>query len=386
MQEKSYLCKFIKNNPNWEEVLSKYPYFITIRKDGPLAIFNYNLLASEIVEGETEEDTKRFTCDFHLPEVQEARGIILNYETLEVVCWPFRKFGNYGESYVDNIDWKTARVQEKVDGSIMKLWFNKLINNWQLSSNKMIDAKDAEMTCDYSLLKLFNEAKKNQGLDYSLLNKDYTYIFELVSPLNRVVIKYDSIEIFHTGTRNNLTGEEMDIDIGIKKPKTYPLYSLEDCIEAAKILNKGCDKFDLEDEGFVVVDKNWHRIKIKSPDYVLVHHALNGGILSKKKIIQLILDNEVEEYLTYYPGYKDIFILYSKRLEIFQKEISDKVSYYNKLWKEFEPDKKAFAAKICKDKRSGWGFSVANRGDTAKDIFEHIIFSRLIDELDAIDI
>ena len=131
MQERSYLCKFINNNPNWESILSEYPYFITIRKDGPLAIFNYNLLASEIVEGETEEDTKRFTCDFSLPEVQEARGIIINYETLEVVCWPFRKFGNYGESYVDTIDWRTARVQEKVDGSIMKLWFNKLTNNWQ---------------------------------------------------------------------------------------------------------------------------------------------------------------------------------------------------------------------------------------------------------------
>lgn len=386
MQERSYLCKFINNNPNWESILSEYPYFITIRKDGPLAIFNYNLLASEIVEGETEEDTKRFTCDFSLPEVQEARGIIINYETLEVVCWPFRKFGNYGESYVDTIDWRTARVQEKVDGSIMKLWFNKLTNNWQVSSNKIIDAKNAEMTCNYSLLKLFNEASNNQKLDYSVLSKDCTYIFELVSPLNRVVIKYDSIEIYHIGTRNNLTGIEENVDIGIKKPKTYPLNSLQDCIEAAKILNDGCDKFELEDEGFVVVDKDWHRIKIKSPEYVLVHHALNGGILSKKRIIQLILDNEVEEYLTYYPGYKDIFIRYSKKLEIFQKEIFDKVSYYEKLWEEFNPDKKAYAARISKDKRSGWGFSVANRKDTAKDIFDNIRFSKLLEELDAIEV
>ena len=284
MQNNSFLCRFIFNHPNdWEELLSTYPYFITVKKSEPLAIFNYNLLASEIVEDEETEETERFTCDFSLPEVQEARGIIINYQTLEVVCWPFRKFGNYGESYADEIDWQTARVQEKVDGSIMKLWYDKLNGHWQISSNKLIDASEATTTGGYSLLKLFKKAANTQKLDFDILNKDYTYIFELVSPLNRVVIKYSEIEIYHIGTRNNLTGEELVEDIGIKKPKAYPLTSLKDCIDAAAALNKDCDKFDLLNEGFVVVDGNWNRIKIKSPDYVLIHHALNGGILSRRK-------------------------------------------------------------------------------------------------------
>ena len=185
-------------------------------------------------------------------------------------------------------------------------------------------------------------AKKIFKLDFDILNKDYTYIFELVSPLNRVVIKYSEIEIYHIGTRNNLTGEELVEDIGIKKPKAYPLTSLKDCIDAAAALNKDCDKFDLLNEGFVVVDGNWNRIKIKSPDYVLIHHALNGGILSKKKIINLILENEAKEYLVYYPDYEPAFNLYTKRIEILQKEISDAVKYYTELWAKFNPDKKAF--------------------------------------------
>lgn len=387
MQNNSFLCRFIFNHLNdWEELLSTYPYFITVKKSEPFAIFNYNLLASEIVEDEETEETERFTCDFSLPEVQEARGIIINYQTLEVVCWPFRKFGNYGESYADEIDWQTARVQEKVDGSIMKLWYDKLNGHWQISSNKLIDASEATTTGGYSLLKLFKKAANTQKLDFDILNKDYTYIFELVSPLNRVVIKYSEIEIYHIGTRNNLTGKELVEDIGIKKPKAYPLTSLKDCIDAAAALNKDCDKFDLLNEGFVVVDGNWNRIKIKSPDYVLIHHALNGGILSKKKIINLILENEAKEYLVYYPDYEPAFNLYTKRIEILQKEISDAVKYYTELWANFNPDKKAFAFEINKDKRKGWAFNIVNYGKTAKDIFDAYTMSKLIDELDAIHV
>ena len=104
MNENSHLCRFLAAHPNdWEERL-KRDYGLRIKSDGEYTVFNYNI-----------------NCDFKDPIVQEARGIILDTVRLEVVCWPFRKFGNYNEGYADEIDWSTARVQEKVDGSIIKL-------------------------------------------------------------------------------------------------------------------------------------------------------------------------------------------------------------------------------------------------------------------------
>lgn len=50
---------------------------------------------------------------FGNPLVQEARGIIIDTEKMEVVCWLFRKFGNFTESYADEIDWDTACVQKE---------------------------------------------------------------------------------------------------------------------------------------------------------------------------------------------------------------------------------------------------------------------------------
>ena len=104
MNRNSKLCCFISKYENWRDIL-KDKYKITIKEEYPFAIFNYGI-----------------DCDFSNPIVQESRGIILDLDNLEVVCWPFRKFGNYNESYADKIDWNTARVQDKIDGSIIKLW------------------------------------------------------------------------------------------------------------------------------------------------------------------------------------------------------------------------------------------------------------------------
>ena len=89
--------KYISSNENDAEInLSKAKSLleekcIRVKFANNLAIFNYDISA-----------------DFSDPVVQESRGIIIDTDSLEVVCWPFRKFGNYGESYADSIDWSTA--------------------------------------------------------------------------------------------------------------------------------------------------------------------------------------------------------------------------------------------------------------------------------------
>ena len=76
------------------------------------------------------------------------------------------------------------------------------------------------------------------------LDKYLTYIFELVSPETQVVIKYSNACLYHIGTRNNITGTEYYLGIGIEKPKEYPLRNLDDCIKASiKLTNPMTDKF-----------------------------------------------------------------------------------------------------------------------------------------------
>jgi hypothetical protein len=280
------IVEYIQTHPDWENELKQKPYCLSITRDGDFVLFKYNQVQS----------------DFHNPIVREARGIILFIDgnIVGTACVPFFKFGNYGESYADEIDWRIARVQEKVDGSIIKVWH--WDGEWRISTNGTIDAFKAPLSSNLmynSFGELFLEACANCSLNFGSLDEGCVYMFELVSPHNRVVVPYDSTKIYHIGTRDMVTMEELDVNIGIQKPKTYPLQSLEDCIEVAK-------NFPFDQEGFVVVDGGWNRVKVKSPAYVAAHHVVNNHVITTALIIELIKTGEMDEFLNYYPEYKPV--------------------------------------------------------------------------------
>lgn len=307
-----YLQKFISEHKDWKSLLQSAPYFIEIKEDENYILLKYNQVKS----------------DFYNPIVRECRGIILTADTLEAVCVPFFKFGNYGEGYADKIDWSSARVQEKVDGSLIKVWHHN--SDWHVSTNGTINAIKAKLTdasVYHSFAGLFYEAFGKYNLRFGNLNPNYTYMFELVSPYNRVVVPYKEIDIKHIGTRNNITLQELEIDIGIPKSKSYSLYTLDDCIKA-------CAEMSYDEEGYVVVDKNWNRVKIKSPAYVAVHHMSNNGCINKERIVDLIKTGEDGEFLNYYPEYTKDFENIKGLIECFIKVVDGNyISFiFNRNW------------------------------------------------------
>lgn len=270
--------KFIKEHNDWFELLQQEPYCIKIKHENNLYNFNYSQLDS----------------DFNNEIVRECRGLILEDKTFNAVCVPFYKFGNYGEEYADDIDWSTARVQEKLDGTLMCVWYYD--NQWHYSTRGNIDAYDASLPTNImydTFGDLFNSIKT---FNVDILNKNCTYMFELCSIYNKVVITYNHPIIYHIGTRNNITLEEVDEYIGVLKPIEYNLHTLDDCINTAKKLNGH--------EGFVVVDSNWNRIKVKNPAYVAMHRAVNNHTLPIRRLVEIIDSGEKSEFLSYFPEYK----------------------------------------------------------------------------------
>lgn len=343
MTKASYICKFINDFPDtWEEQLKNKR--IIIKKEGPLAIFNYGIKA-----------------DFRDSIVQEARGIIINYETKEVVCWPFRKFGKYNDSYADKIDWSTAKVLEKIDGSIIKLWFNKLEGKWIFSTNGIILAENAHIRRDdnRSFLDLIIATDQyrllKQYIDFGYLDKNTTYIFELVSPENVICINYHKDVLFHIGTRNNLTGEESSYTLSnIPHPREYCLNNLEECITASNFANSiGGGKISAcTNEGFVVVDANFNRIKIKTPIYSIIHNIVSGSDVSRKLLITLIHDKriDIESMCEEFPDIAHIMRYYSFKYDELIYQMNLFINKSREIYKRLNKDRKAFSSRIpnCK--------------------------------------
>lgn len=354
MNENSLICRFIKENP--EDFLTKLykNYDIKSKAEGDLVIFNYG-----------------HACDFSSLLVQEARGIIINTRTLEVVCWPFRKFGNYGESYADEIDWESARVLEKVDGSIVKLWYDHDNNTWQFSTNATIRAEKAYVdSAPYPITfgDVIAKADNLGDIHFDELDKSKTYIFELISPLTRIVIDYDATMLYHIGTRSNVTGEESEDDIGVIKPKSYPLPNLNSCIEAVMALNKDSD--NIEAEGFVVVDKNYHRIKIKSPDYLVRNKLLQSGSISKEDSIEMILsDSPMISILT--KARHDLiphFKYYEYKLAELKCSANKLAALSRGLYNEYDRDRAAVAKVLIRHKLSSVGFMALDREEDGEEL------------------
>lgn len=346
MTTNSYLCQYINtHSTTWQQDIENLGVTIKINKDNQ-AIFVYNAL----------------TCDFTNPLVQESRGIIIDLDTNEVVCWPYRKFGNSTEEYVDKINYKNTLVEEKIDGSICKLWWNAKKNRWQWSTNGMIDANDANIGDNsMTFYQLITEADNFSLIHTDKLSRSFTYIFELVSPYNQIVIHYNITKLYQTGQRSNITGQEFQPQIEkIARPKKYSLASYEDCIKAAEALNAGKD--EVANEGFVVVDPvvsnddgSFNRVKIKSPEYVALHHAINNGIITKRRAIDLIRADSVKD-IPHSPKTDAILSWYTYQYNELVYEVSQYIDYVRGLYAELNNDRKAVAKTINKDKFASLGF------------------------------
>ena len=298
------ISAFIDENRDWEQKLTDSPYFVRTKRGGGFILLKYDQNKS----------------DFSLPLVRECRGLILDEtDDYRPVCVPFFKFGNFGERYIPKIDWASARAQEKMDGSLIKLWYYK--GTWNVSSNSEIDARNAHLhsalftrAARTDLYSLFMESWSKTGLSMDSLDKAFTYMFELTSPHNRVVVRYGETSIWHIGTRDNRTLLECDPDIGVAKPRSFQFNTLDACIESATQLGDN-------DEGYVVVDRNFNRIKVKSPRYVALNH-MSQGVTTRSNVVAIIQKNEQAEFLTYFPEFQAVFddILY--RIDAFSEQQS----------------------------------------------------------------
>lgn len=286
------VLNFINTHNDWEEILTQPPYCIKINRDDKYIILKYNQLGS----------------DFTLPIVRECRGSIFylnDNDKYECVCRAFDKFGNWGESYVKNVDWSTAVVEEKIDGSLIKIWHHN--NEWNISTNGTIDAFEAKIgDTELTFGDLVNEAVGCSDMPYFLegLDKNATYMFELISPLSKVTIYYPETKLYYLGQRNMSTMVESKkytehmAEYGILNPKIYPLNTLNACLEYVQTMTK-------DEEGFVIRDGTFNRMKLKSPEYLLAFHMHNNGITTVKRVIEMFKHDMLDDFMAYCPEYRE---------------------------------------------------------------------------------
>lgn len=303
--------------------------------------------------------------------VQECRGVILDEaENWNVVARAFDKFFNHGDPLAATIDWSTARVQEKVDGSLCVLYhFN---SEWHVATTGTPDASGDVNGCGILFRDLFWRTFKAMGLALPDGHTNKAFLFELTSPWNRVVVRHADERLVLLGIRRR-DGKWYDPEgWGYPAVKSYPLGSFEEILASFQ----GIDP--LSQEGYVVVDGSFNRVKCKHPGYVALHHMKGDGLVSPRRVLEILLAGESTEVLTAFPEWAPYFTEASDKLVALASAIDSDYARLKPI-----PIQKDFALEAVKTRCSAALFQLRQgRIKSADEYLRAMTTDRLADVLD----
>ena len=288
-------------------------------------------------------------------EAQDARGLILEKGTWRVMSLAFRKFFNAEEEKAAKIDWSTAFVLEKVDGSMIQVYWDWVKNEWFAGTTGMAEGEgevNNKMGTSFSDL-FWQTVEKVAGYTKEQftkrLVKGNTYAFELTTPYNIVVTPHatSSVTLLTVRSLLDLTELSYEASANVANVINVPMvkrFSLQP--KDFGELKRTFEGMPFTEEGYVVVDGNFKRVKCKNPAYVAVHHLKSKT--GEHNILEVVKSNEIDEFAATFPERKDeIYKLHANYLTLLTELEATWVELQLRLPKNITPaEKKRFAEAV----------------------------------------
>jgi T4 RnlA family RNA ligase len=236
----------------------------------PLTIYNY---------------TAKAQFDrFWIPATLNCRGLVLD-DRYYPIARPLPKFFNL-EEYQGTIPDGVPNIYEKLDGSLIILFHYQ--GNWEVASRGSFASEQANTARG-----LF----ANYQLDG--LKPEYTYLFEIIYPNNRIVVDYGTAErLVLLAAVHTQTGEELDHNQvnWIDKAQTYPATTIPEWVKSIEARQAELNNH----EGFILKWPNGFRLKYKLADYVRLHRIITR--VQAKDIWECLSENQnLDQFLDSVP-------------------------------------------------------------------------------------
>jgi len=207
---------------------------------------------------------------------KESRALIVDLDNWKVIAKSMDAFdvptSLKTPRIIEDFDWNSAFASPKYDGCLMVMYFHQhqwfVGTRFSTDSNCNVYSPNSGET-DLKWIDLFKQTLENYGYTFeeftANFSKDKYYSFELCSKYNRNIVIYEESIIKIISIVDAKTLEEIDID---------SFHLAEFLPEKIKVnnLNEVYDLINLNDnpievEGFVVVDANFNRLKVKNDKY-----------------------------------------------------------------------------------------------------------------------
>lgn len=311
------------------------------------------------------------------PIVQDCRGVIIDEQkNWEVVAMAFRRFFNYKEAGAAEIDWSTALVQEKLDGSLLLLY--PYAGGWHVATSGMPDGAGSTKIPKKTIADVFWETFRDSGMTPPSPDCETCFFFELTGPANKQTIDYGVSGLTVLGCRSLTTLEEAPplaaaALLLCPSPdfvaKTYPFSSIQEMTAAFQQIDPA------RHEGFVVVDARWNRVKAKHPGYVALRYAGSVDRLAEpRQLVSMTRSANGPEVLASFPHLADAIADAARRYDALVAAVAADATRLAGM-----TDGAAFAAEAGKTR---WGRALEElrdgRAATAREAVDRMKLAQLV--------
>lgn len=197
-----------------------------------------------------------------------SRGLIIDRHKNKIAALPFTKFFNWGEATYELPD-EPFTVTDKVDGSLgVCFWYEPKIGDayWRVATKGSFNSEQAKWATEW----LNNRPQLTKQLD-----KNATYLFEIVYRDNKIVVQYDYDGLVLLGAYNNTTGHEIIDDLTkISHPEMNHAADETERFSSIDELVRESKSIPYNKEGWVIRYDNGYRIKIKGDEYCRIHKLI----------------------------------------------------------------------------------------------------------------
>ena len=253
--------------------------------------------------------------------IRKTRGIIIDKYTKDIICYPLDGKIRLHE-FKQKTKWDDIVIEESIDGTLINMYYYN--DEWNISTNSTLDGH-CFWTSNKSFKELFLETLSTYDFSLPQLNKNFTYSFILCHPEARNVTLYKKPKIYHILTRDLHTFNEINLNIGIPKPKILKLDNINriQCHNYEDII-KYCSTLHFNYEGVMLYSKDrTYRTKIKGKRHIRVNNIRGNHSNIKYTIIDYIQSSKhnIHTLLKYYPEYKEAYEMIIKKINIIKGEI-----------------------------------------------------------------
>ena len=283
-----------------------------------------------------------------------------------------QKFFNLNENESSMLDVvknkKIIRIMDKIDGSLIT--FVRLPNGSIRAKTKgTFYSEQAKMAQEYFI----NADHYFRKFITDCLNTGLTPVFELVSPLNEIVISYPKTELILLQIRDKEGNykdsdyiNSMSVNYNIKRSKIYNLEEYDDIW--SEVLSR--QKNDKGYEGFVISLEDGQMIKVKTEWYFNMHSILSPDVLRENKIIELTLNEEIDDIVSQVTSAEKrdrINSIVENTISIYDEMVDGSLNGLKTLRDVYNWDRKAFAIDNKKHPLFGVVMKLTNSEDPERD-------------------